>query len=76
MKPAPFALCRAMEMHGATPDKTVMIGDQVFTDVAAGNLAGVRTVLVRPQSRRDLWYTQIFRVFELLALRNHPFEGE
>ena len=51
-------------------------GDQVFTDVAAGNLAGVRTVLVRPQSRRDLWYTQIFRVFELLALRNHPFEGE
>ena len=76
MKPAPFALRRAMEMHGATPDKTVMIGDQVFTDVAAGNLAGVRTVLVRPQSRRDLWYTQIFRVFELLALRGHPFEGE
>ena len=76
MKPAPFALRRAMEMHGATPDKTVMIGDQVFTDVTAGNLAGVRTVLVRPQSRRDLWYTQIFRVFELLALRNHPFEGE
>lgn len=35
MKPAPFALRRAMEMHGATPDKTVMIGDQVFTDVAA-----------------------------------------
>lgn len=76
MKPLPFALRRAMRMHGATPAQTVMIGDQVFTDVAAGNLAGVRTVLVRPQSRRDLWYTQVFRLFEVLALRNHPFEGE
>lgn len=74
MKPFPFALRRAMKMHDVGPDATVMIGDQVFTDVAAGNAAGVRTVLVRPQSRRDLWYTQIFRLFEFFALRNHPFE--
>ena len=76
MKPFPFALRRAMRAHGATPAQTAMIGDQVFTDVAAGNLAGVLTVLVRPQSRRDLWYTQVFRLFEVIALRNHPFEGE
>ena len=76
MKPFPFALAKAMRRHGATPDQTVMIGDQVFTDVLAGNLAGCRTVLVRPQSRRDLWYTQIFRLFERLALRNATFEGE
>lgn len=76
MKPAPFALRRAMEMMGEGPESTVMVGDQVFTDVVAGNLAGVRSVLVRPQSRRDLWYTQIFRVFERLALANHPFDGE
>ena len=76
MKPAPFALERAMEMAQEAPEATVMVGDQVFTDVVAGNLAGVRTVLVRPQSRRDLWYTQVFRVFELLALRGVSFEGE
>ena len=67
---------RAMEMAQEAPEATVMVGDQVFTDVVAGNLAGVRTVLVRPQSRRDLWYTQVFRVFELLALRGVSFEGE
>ena len=76
MKPLPFALVRAMRLMGAVPGETVMIGDQVFTDVAAGNLAGVRTILVRPQSRKDLWYTHVFRVFERLALRGVAFEGE
>ena len=76
MKPAPLALRRAMRRFSARPDETVMIGDQVFTDVAAGNLAGVRTVLVRPQSRSDLWYTHVFRVFERLALRGVTFDGE
>lgn len=76
MKPAPFALAKAMRMKGFSPDQTVMVGDQVFTDVCAGNLAGVRTVLVRPQSRSDLWYTHVFRVFERLALRGVTFLGE
>ena len=76
MKPAPFALARAMRLMGASREDTVMIGDQVFTDVAAGNLAGVRTILVRPQSRKDLWYTHVFRVFERLALRGVEFDGE
>ena len=76
MKPAPFALRRAMRRAGVGPEATVMIGDQVFTDVVAGNLAGVRTVLVRPQSRSDLWYTHVFRVFERLALLGISFDGE
>lgn len=74
MKPAPFALGRALSLMGATADEAVMIGDQVFTDVVAGNLAGVRTILVRPQSRRDLWYTHIMRVGERLVLRGKTFE--
>ena len=76
MKPLPLALGRAMRRCGAGPESTVMIGDQVFTDVAAGHLAGVRTILVRPQSRSDLWYTHVFRVFERLALSGVTFEGE
>lgn len=76
MKPLPFALVRAMRLMGSVPGETVMVGDQVFTDVVAGNLAGVRSVLVRPQSRRDLWYTHVFRVFERLALRGVTFDGE
>ena len=64
MKPAPFAVRRALAIVGEDASEAVLIGDQVFTDVMAGNLAGVRTILVEPQSTSDLWYTHIFRVFE------------
>jgi len=73
MKPFPFAVWRAIKKEGVAADEVVLVGDQVFTDVAAGNLAGVRTILVRPQSRRDLWYTHVFRIFERLALRGVTF---
>jgi predicted HAD superfamily phosphohydrolase YqeG len=65
-----------MARMGVGPEQTVIVGDQIFTDILAGNLAGVRTILVRPQSRRDLWYTQIFRLGESLVLRGVEFEGE
>lgn len=64
MKPAPFAVRRALALADVRASEAVLIGDQVFTDVMAGNLAGVRTILVEPQSTSDLWYTHIFRVFE------------
>ncbi len=64
MKPAPFAVKRALSLMGAAPSQAVLVGDQVFTDVMAGNLSGVRPILVEPQSTTDLWYTQIFRVVE------------
>ncbi len=76
MKPFPFSVKRALEKMGVAADEAVLIGDQIFTDICAGNLGGVRTILVRPQSRRDLWYTYVFRLFESLVLRGTRFEGE
>lgn len=66
MKPAPFAVRRALGLVGVSAGEAVLVGDQVFTDVVAGNLAGVRTILVEPQSTSDLWYTHIFRAVERL----------
>ena len=57
--------------HG---DEAVLIGDQLYTDVWSGNFAGVDTILVKPQATQDLWYTQIFRIFERRALRDLPCE--
>ncbi|WP_028264098.1 YqeG family HAD IIIA-type phosphatase [Atopobium fossor] len=76
MKPAPFALWRALRRMGVSRDKAVLIGDQVFTDVLAGNLAGVSTILVRPQSVTDLFYTKLFRIAEHRVLNNVTFEGD
>lgn len=76
MKPAPIAVWLALALEGVPAEQTVLIGDQVFTDVVAANLAGVRTILVRPQARHDLWYTQLLRLFEKPILRDARFEGE
>lgn len=76
MKPAPFAIWWAMAKMGVGAEQTLLVGDQIFTDVLAGTFSGVRTVLVRPQSRRDLWYTQLFRVGEHVLLDGVTFEGE
>ena len=76
MKPAPVAVWLALAQNGVPPEQTVLIGDQVFTDVVAANLAGVRTILVRPQSRVDLWYTQILRLVEEPVLHGVRFDGE
>lgn len=47
-KPNPKGIRRAMEQQGFSPAETAMAGDQTFTDILGGNLAGVTTVLVYP----------------------------
>lgn len=76
MKPAPFAIGVALRKMRVSKRAALLVGDQVFTDIVAGNLAGIRTVLVRPQSVEDLWYTKAFRKVERLVLNGVSFEGE
>lgn len=73
-KPLPFALTRALARMGVAREAAVLIGDQLYTDVWSANLAGVDSILVKPQTRVDLWYTRIFRIFERRALRRVPCE--
>lgn len=65
---------RVLSASAPQADEAVLIGDQLYTDVWSGNFAGVDTILVKPQATQDLWYTQIFRIFERRALRDLPCE--
>ena len=47
-KPMPGNYKKAMEIMGTTKENTLFVGDQIFTDVMGGNLAGIRTILVKP----------------------------
>ncbi len=47
-KPAVRNYIRAMELMGTTPETTMFVGDQLFTDVWGAKRAGIRTWLVRP----------------------------
>jgi len=75
-KPLPFAITRKRKSMGLKKEQVMMVGDQLITDIQAGNLAGVESVLVKPLIETDKWNTRINRFFEkiiffLLGL-SHP----
>ena len=47
-KPFRRGYLRAMKLLGSDPGTTVLVGDQIFTDLVGANLLGIRTVLVKP----------------------------
>lgn len=47
-KPAPESYRRAMRLMRTDCGSTVFVGDQIFTDIAGANLAGIRSILVEP----------------------------
>ncbi|SFG72067.1 hypothetical protein SAMN04487761_1425 [Lachnospiraceae bacterium C7] len=47
-KPLPKNYRKVMEKFGTTPKNTIMVGDQIFTDIMGGNLAKMKTILVKP----------------------------
>lgn len=49
---------------GLKKEQVMMVGDQLITDMQAGNLAGVKTVLVKPLVETDKWNTRINRFLE------------
>lgn len=63
-KPLPFAITKKREEMGLTDSQVMMVGDQLITDIQAGNLAKVETVLVKPLVETDKWNTRINRFFE------------
>ncbi|MDQ7828664.1 MAG: YqeG family HAD IIIA-type phosphatase [Armatimonadota bacterium] len=54
IKPAVSMLRQAMALMGTGPAETAMIGDQLLTDMLAGNRLGLYTILVTPLSPREL----------------------
>ena len=47
-KPKPANYRKAMERMGTDAKSTIFVGDQIFTDIWGANLAGIRSVLVKP----------------------------
>lgn len=69
----PFRL--AMEILGATPETTAVIGDQVFTDVLGGNRLDLYTILINPVSDMELKTTRIVRRVENRVLSRLQKKG-
>lgn len=64
IKPLPLFYIKALALIGAQRATTAMVGDQLFTDILGARLCVLFSILVKPLSTTDLWYTQFFRVLE------------
>ena len=67
--PLTFGITRAMRDMNADKASTLVVGDQIFTDVIAGNLKGVRTVLVNPFHLENKWTFKLKRLAESVVFK-------
>ena len=67
-KPMPANYKKAMEIMGTTKENTLFVGDQIFTDVMGGNLAGIRTILVKPIHPKEEIQIVLKRFLEKIVL--------
>ena len=63
-KPFTAGVNRAVKAMGVKKSETLVVGDQIFTDVMAGNFAGIRTVLVEPFHLEKTWTFRLKRRLE------------
>jgi uncharacterized protein len=64
LKPLPFAFLRALKLLGTPRRATIVIGDQLFTDVLGGKMLGLRTLLTKPLIEGDFPLTRVLRFLE------------
>lgn len=66
-KPGTSGVLKAIKLMESEPEECIMIGDQIFTDVIAGNRSGVRTFMVERLHKHEAWYILVKRAPERLV---------
>jgi HAD superfamily phosphatase (TIGR01668 family) len=64
IKPFTRGMKMASKKLNLPPEKMVMVGDQIMTDIHASNRAGIRSVRVKPLVQSDAWITKFNRARE------------
>ncbi|MDD4334632.1 MAG: YqeG family HAD IIIA-type phosphatase [Desulfotomaculaceae bacterium] len=59
VKPFVGPFRRALKLLGTSPGETALVGDQIFTDIFGGNMAGLYTILVVPMKGKEFWGTRL-----------------
>lgn len=70
-KPSRKGYEKAMVLMGTDKEHTVLIGDQLFTDVWGANRAGIFSILVKPINPREEIQIVLKRKLEAVVLRSY-----
>lgn len=74
-KPFNTPFRKALDRLEVKPEQTVVLGDQLFTDVLGGNLVGLYTILVVPVAKQEGLGTKVNRLFEKIVFRWMDIRG-
>lgn len=72
LKPLPSGFVRALRVLQTPRDRTVVVGDQLFTDVLGAKMLGLHAILTEPIVAKDWLGTRVLRFFERLVLSREP----
>ena len=76
-KPNVGGFLRSMQLMGSNTQNTAVFGDQIFTDMLAGNRLGLKTILLRESlTKEEFFSTQVVRYFENFVIRRLKNNGQ
>ena len=75
VKPLPHGFLMAMGKIGGKRDDTVVIGDQLVTDVFGAHMVGLPAYMLQPLVEQDLPHTLLLRNFERIVMGEQRPEG-
>jgi len=75
-KPSTKNYKKGMEIMGTTPENTIFIGDQLFTDVYGAKRAGIRNILVKPIHPKEEIQIVLKRYLEKIVLHFYRKEKD
>ena len=71
MKPLPFKIIKAVKKLGFEKNEVALVGDQLFTDILGGNLAGIKTIWLDYIQIEDGWTFKFKRKIENILKKNY-----
>ena len=75
IKPLPHGFIMAMQKIGGARSNTVVIGDQLITDVLGAHLTGLTAYMLQPLVEQDLPHTLLLRNVERVVMGERQPEG-
>ncbi len=72
LKPLPRGFEAALRLLGTPRDQTVVVGDQLFTDMLGAKLLGLHCILTEPLVPKDWLGTRVLRMLERVVLGRRP----
>lgn len=70
-KPLRAGIRQAMQEYRAEASETILIGDQIFTDIYGGRRSNITTVLVEPIEDKETLFFRFKRRMEKIVLKKY-----